>query len=507
MKTYLVLLLIFTQSVFSQNTLSENQISSLYKLGKKWGAYKYFFSQKDSVKLNVDSLLLSNIDKILNKDEIGNLYLFDDSIIIGFKTKKNSKYVTFSPVGNAIFSSDKQYSDLDFPNTPQLRLLALFRLWNAIEYFAPNKDLAIPSWDSVLKINIPIFYSIYDLKKYNYALMEMLGCLQDGHAIPFCKERNDFFGNVFPFIIKYIEGKAIVAEIYDKKLCKRAGIKIGDEVISVNNENQITKMQNNLKYISFTNTVSKHNIALNNVAYSEKKVALKYYSNSNKDTVNTQLKLIGLLKNEFTTLRKYLKNKIGLSTYNDVLYFDLIHCNKKEINYFVLNAKRYDKLILDLRGYPNTFVIDKIVNTLFTEPAVVAQFKKPSTATVGCFESFYDTITPINKTNSFNGKIVLLVDETTLSEGEYTTMMFQALAKNITTIGEYTAGADGNVNFVFLPGKVRAMFTGLKVLYPNGEETQNKGVKINYHIANDKIKNILDKKDVQLEYAIDFLKK
>jgi C-terminal processing protease CtpA/Prc len=51
----------------------------------------------------------------------------------------------------------------------------------------------------------------------------------------------------------------------------------------------------------------------------------------------------------------------------------------------------------------------------------------------------------------FTGKVVILVDEVTQSQAEYTTMAFR-VAPDAVVVGSTTAGADGNVSRIPLPG-------------------------------------------------------
>ncbi|WP_145673089.1 S41 family peptidase [Chitinophaga polysaccharea] len=44
------------------------------------------------------------------------------------------------------------------------------------------------------------------------------------------------------------------------------------------------------------------------------------------------------------------------------------------------------------------------------------------------------------------------------------------------TTGSTTAGADGNVSYLTIPGGLNSLFTGIGVYYPNGEETQRVGI-------------------------------
>ena len=61
------------------------------------------------------------------------------------------------------------------------------------------------------------------------------------------------------------------------------------------------------------------------------------------------------------------------------------------------------------------------------------------------------------------------------SQAEYTTMAFQT-APNVCVIGSTTAGADGNVSTIILPGNLQTYISGIGVYYPDGTETQRVGI-------------------------------
>jgi C-terminal processing protease CtpA/Prc len=70
---------------------------------------------------------------------------------------------------------------------------------------------------------------------------------------------------------------------------------------------------------------------------------------------------------------------------------------------------------------------------------------------------------------------VVLVDETSQSQAEYTAMAFRT-APGALVVGSTTAGADGNVSPVPLPGGLRAMISGIGVFYPDKRPTQQVGI-------------------------------
>jgi len=75
----------------------------------------------------------------------------------------------------------------------------------------------------------------------------------------------------------------------------------------------------------------------------------------------------------------------------------------------------------------------------------------------------------------FDGKVVVLVDETTQSQAEYTAMALRA-SPNATVVGSTTAGADGNLSTVVLPGDLRAGLSGFGVFYSDRTPTQRIGI-------------------------------
>jgi C-terminal processing protease CtpA/Prc len=67
------------------------------------------------------------------------------------------------------------------------------------------------------------------------------------------------------------------------------------------------------------------------------------------------------------------------------------------------------------------------------------------------------------------------VDEVTQSQAEYTAMALRS-APGAMVIGSTTAGADGNVSRIPLPGGLSAMISGIGVFYPDKRPTQRVGI-------------------------------
>ena len=83
-------------------------------------------------------------------------------------------------------------------------------------------------------------------------------------------------------------------------------------------------------------------------------------------------------------------------------------------------------------------------------------------------------------------------------------MAFRARA-NTTIIGSTTAGADGNVSRIALPGGLSTMISGIGVFYPDGTETQRIGIVPDIEVK-PTIEGIRNGKDELLEKAIELIK-
>jgi C-terminal processing protease CtpA/Prc len=99
--------------------------------------------------------------------------------------------------------------------------------------------------------------------------------------------------------------------------------------------------------------------------------------------------------------------------------------------------------------------------------------------------------------------VVILINEISQSQAEYTTMAFRS-APNVTVIGSTTAGADGNVSPISLPGNIRTMISGLGVYYPDGTQTQRVGILPDIEVK-PTIEGIREGRDELLEKAMEII--
>jgi C-terminal processing protease CtpA/Prc len=171
----------------------------------------------------------------------------------------------------------------------------------------------------------------------------------------------------------------------------------------------------------------------------------------------------------------------------------------QEVNDYLKAAAGTKLLVIDIRNYPKAFVVFSLGNHLISQPTPFARFTNGQPSNPGAF-AWTRPVDLRPASPAYNGKVVILVDETSQSQAEYTAMAFR-VAPGALVVGSTTAGADGNVSPIPLPGGLRGMITGIGVFYPDGRPTQRVGI-IPDLVVRPTIKGIREGRDEVLEAAV-----
>jgi C-terminal processing protease CtpA/Prc len=103
-----------------------------------------------------------------------------------------------------------------------------------------------------------------------------------------------------------------------------------------------------------------------------------------------------------------------------------------------------------------------------------------------------------------SAKIFFLIDGGAISYAE-SYMGFVENYKLATIVGLPTAGTNGDVNSIYLPGKYTIRFTGLKVYKHDGSRHHGVGILPNVYVTKT-IKGITEGRDEFLEKALELAK-
>jgi C-terminal processing protease CtpA/Prc len=99
----------------------------------------------------------------------------------------------------------------------------------------------------------------------------------------------------------------------------------------------------------------------------------------------------------------------------------------------------------------------------------------------------------------------MLIDEYAQSQAEHTALFFEA-ATDVTFVGTPTAGANGDVTTVLLPGGLIVSFSGHDVRHADGRQLQRVGIQPHVRVA-PTIRGLVAKRDEVLEAALRHLER
>ena len=97
----------------------------------------------------------------------------------------------------------------------------------------------------------------------------------------------------------------------------------------------------------------------------------------------------------------------------------------------------------------------------------------------------------------------MLMDEGSQSSAEHMGLHLEA-GNNATFIGSPTSGANGNITYVYLPGNLKTVFTGLDTRHGNGDQLQRKGLQP-LVLVRPTLKGLAEGRDEVLERALKFV--
>ena len=406
--------------------------------------------------------------------------------------------------GYPVFTNENQYQNMPCPDAG-FRLLALYRFWNIINYFYPYKYLTDKNWNDVLKDYIPKFISAETQLEYDLATSKLIGELDDSNAgLGGGIEKIDTLrGNrVAPFQVKFVENQLVVTKYHIPESQEKTGLKMGDIITHINGK-PIKAIADSVKeYYSASNaTAQMRNIANDLLRSSDQTIRINYISSNQSQQKDLQLYdredvFQNINKGDTMLSYKLLNDNIG--------YINMKAIREKHIENIKADFKNTKGIIIDFRNRPPYYYNSIPFASYFVSSnTLFAKFTQGNTNNPGEFTYTYPV--EISKQGeTYQGKLIVLVNEETQSQAEYLSMAFRA-GNNTKIVGSQTAGAAGGVSYLYLPGGLKVGISDKGIYYPNGKQTQRIGI-VPDIVVKPTIKGIREGRDEVLEKAIEIIK-
>ena len=533
-------------SYITFGALTPQMIENLALLAKVWGFAKYYHPTVGSGEYNWDYILFKAMASMLNAKNIDDrntvLYALlyglgdfrtvrrlnipdsrnvrilpdldwiDDRATFGEDLSKKMNEIRMARRDNKHhyiglhnttqtpkFRHENEYPHIS-PNDDGYRMLALFRFWNIVQYFYPNRDNLPTNWHNTLIEFIPKVAQA-DSSNYRQIFTDLVLRMGDRQTHIISSHNRSYGDNFPPLRLGYIENKPVVLESYMVE--QTVELVPGDIIIKINQKpveeimEQIRKEE--AKRYVVTNQIY-HTIVNLMMRTDDDSIELQYQRDGQTFTTNLRCYPSATLQNAtLPSGHELLTDEIG--------YFRSRYTSYASINRAMQEFSDTKGLIIDLRdfhAYYNWATV--IARYLTSAPVYFAKKTKADIQIPGLF-TFEPQRTGVRNRRYYTGKIVVLVNQNTIDYGELSAITLRAMPNTViigsATLAEARYGILLTSQF-FLPCNIFGSLTSNGIYFPDGSGNIGMGIMPDIEVK-PTIRGISEGRDEVLERAIEII--
>ncbi|MFT5266078.1 MAG: carboxyl-terminal processing protease, partial [Polaribacter sp.] len=330
-------------------------------------------------------------------------------------------------------------------------------------------------WDATLAEFIPQIIESADALSYSLTFKRLTTRINDSHAFYYNPSYNSWLGNSDPpFLARFIENEMVITKV----LPQITEVNVGDIIKEIDGEN-IYNLRDSLRELAHGSNDVIIERELNNIIM---RGSSGSFSIAVDNGSNIHTEILNRNNSNFFNLNIDTSPIWKDTTVNGNCNFGIVDMGRLEtsdVNTMFVDLLDTDAIIFDIRNYPNGTLWD-IVNYLYPSSLHIANFTTPDITYPGSLVWSSEYIGS-GTSNPYQGKLIILFDERTQSQAEYTCMGLEQFP-NAVKIGSTTSAADGNVAKVYLPGGIITYATFLGTFYPDYTQTQRVGIIPDYEV-------------------------
>lgn len=396
----------------------------------------------------------------------------------------------------------------------EINLASIIITWNILQHFFPYFDVIETDWNKVLGETLKSTLRDKQKSDFHLTLSQMIAQIKDGHGVVFNTQKYRM-----PLIrTEYIENKIIVTASLDTI------VKRGDIIHEINGKPAMDVLHEKEKIISGSPQLRRDR-ALNILTgrLESDKAMTKSLFHPENETIGNKLLPNGI---SLTIERNAKKRNILITNLRDgdvlfnpiderkyasktiieiepkIFYINLVKCTKHDFEQKKEQLANAKAVIYDQRG-GRGLDLKLVISHLTEKPVTSTWWNIPQTVYPDRKAIVYNqsnwSIQP--QKPYFKSKSIIINTPSVISSGE--TMMGIITHYNLaTTVGELTAGCNGNINRIYLPCGYKVMWTGMKVLKHDGTQLYLNGFEPDYPVSKT-IRAIKEGRDEYLEKALE----
>jgi C-terminal processing protease CtpA/Prc len=373
--------------------------------------------------------------------------------------------------------AERAYDESSFPSAPY-RLLAAFRMWAAIRFFYAYRPLMGEDWDAVLRAALPKFEAARDSLQYALAVSEMWTHIHDSHGFVRSPALAAYLGQFRPPVrVRMVEGQPVVYQLSPDSIGRASGARVGDVILTVDGEPARVRMARLGRYIAAsTPEALQRDMAEDLLRGPDSSRVVVTVGGADGRTRTLKLMRSKTYRAPSWGNRSgQIVRRLG----RDLGYVDLDRLSTSMVDSMFSTLAGTRAIIFDMRGYPQGTAWPIAPRLTDRDNVPAARFYRMQPmwrdTTEEITASFVQTLSAANGPR-YHGLTVMLIDERTQSQAEHTGLFLRA-ANGTTFIGSPTAGADGDVTTLVVPGGIELSFSGQGVEGVDGTRLQRVGLK------------------------------
>ena len=462
----------------SQRPLDEQGVANLVALARTYGYVRFFHPSDGAAATDWHRLLLHGVRLVegaKTPEELArHLRALFTPIAPTLRILAPGEGLAEAPVGRGVRLVRWKHHGLGpFPPSQEpfdrgLRLADVMLAWNVMQHFFPYFVEGDHSWAGELPRALREAALDGDERAFTVTLRRLTAPLKDGHVAAFRKH------GVAPgqpaLALVFVEGKPLVAHAE----AEARALPLGSEILSVDGEDVQRRIHRLAPQVSAASAGwLQARLSWLLLSGPLPAVEVRFRAPDGREAVATLPRKVGVdlsIRDRITSTKELRPG---------VWYVDLDRVGTEAFKAVLPRLLQAQGIVFDLRGYPQDQVVpDEVLPRLTKVPLQSAHWNVPVVLKPDRQGWTWDLrsrwqLAPIAP--GFRGRVVFLTGGGAISYAESCLGIVEAY-RLADIVGEPTAGTNGNVNALHLPGGYTINWTGMQVLKHDGSPHHGVGI-------------------------------
>ena len=377
------------------------------------------------------------------------------------------------------------------------RLAGVALAWNVLQHFYPYFDVVGGNWTEELRTALQAAAMDSSEAEFKRTLERMTAALQDGH-VNVIGPGGPANTHALPLLWDWVQGELVVTRVDSTAEVPLRPGNVIQEINGVPAEDTLRRME---AYISGATAGWKRMKSLRDLRRGPEGKPLTLRVKTSSETMTVEVPYSLSRRRALAEPRPAPITELRPG----IWYIDLTEATTAAFNDTLPALDEAEGIIFDMRGYPGD-MRPVFLQHLITEPVESAQWlipraSRPDRQNLSFKKGERWNLEP--RKPHLDAEIAFLTDSRAISYAESLMGIVEAYELG-EIVGAPTAGTNGNVNNIRLPGSYRITFTGMKVLKHDGSRHHGVGIQPTVPVRRTR-QGIRRGQDEVLEHALELV--